>query len=101
MSEAKKPNVRKMPLPGVHPRYCYEFSEYPEVVDVCFTDGKVRKYALVEPGEVVQPKPNVIKPSALIELFEKNTYGGYHAKHAKRETGAEVGNRSGQTAMME
>jgi hypothetical protein len=96
MSEAKKQSVRKMPMPGVHPRYCYEFSEYPEIIDVSFSDGKVRKYTLADQAEIKQPKPNVIKPSVLMELFEKNTYGGYLAKHAKKETGAEIGNRSSQ-----
>ena len=87
MSEAKKPNVRKMPLPVVHPRYSYEYSEYPEIVDISFHGGKVKKYILMDEAEVKQPKPNVIKPSALMELFENNTYGGYKPKHGKKETG--------------
>ena len=84
MIEAKV--IRIMPLPVVHPRWERQDSEYPEIMQVSFENGKVRTYGLREE----MPKPNVMHEDELTRLFKENTYGGYHAdgykgKHAKKK----------------
>ena len=79
MSEMKK-TVRVMPLPVVHPRWENEWSEYPETIQVSFSDGKVRTYRI----QIELPKPScLLKASEMAKLFRENTHG-YSPKHAKK-----------------
>ena len=78
MSEAK--TIRIMPLPVVHPRWEREGSEYPEILQVSFSNGKIRTYILKEE----QPRPSqLLKTSEIAKLFRENTYG-YAPKHSKK-----------------
>lgn len=76
MSEAEKP-VRVLPMPVVHSVWNDTDGEYPGVVKVSFSNGKVRSYRL----EVEQPKPHTFR-DPIAELVRRNTYGG--GKHLKK-----------------
>lgn len=76
MSEARA--IRIMPLPVVHPRWETELSEYPEIIQVSFSNGKVRTYSMAD-----QPKPNLISRREFNRLYKES--GGYRPKHAKKD----------------
>ena len=78
MSEARK-TIRIMPMPVVHPRWENEYSQYPETVKISMSDGKIKTYRLV----TEQPKPFIFSDEAS-KIMERNTFGGYKAKHGKR-----------------
>lgn len=74
--------VRIMPMPVPHPVWKDGEGGYPPLMQVCFRNGNVRNYGILD--EVIQPKPHVISTEELMKLFKKNTYGYYNPKHAKK-----------------
>ncbi len=81
-------SIRIMPLPVVHPRWEREDSKYPETVKISMSDGKVKTYRLM----VEQPKPFIFSEEAA-KVMERNTFGGYKAKHGKGPASAATLNR--------
>ena len=79
MSEAMK---RIKPL---NPRIAFshdsEWSDYPDSIREPMEDGHVVTYV----REIRQPVPRIMESYDLLRMFQENTYGGYKAKHAKKE----------------
>ena len=71
MSEPK--TIRIMPLPKVTGFWQTEYSDYPDVIRVPMSDGRVITYR----REMEQPEPRVMKSLDLIRMMNENTYGGY------------------------
>ena len=70
MSETK--TIRVMPLPKVTGRWEHEWSDYPDIIQVPMSDGRVISYR----RETEQPHPQLMKSIDLIKIMKGHTYGG-------------------------
>ena len=59
----------------------FAWSDYPDAIKIPMEDGRVITYR----REIDQPEPRVMKCIDLIRVMSECTYGGYKARHNKKD----------------